>query len=402
MPDPDFGLTINRLDDEPRPAVASNMSTVGLVVTAPDANATIFPADTAVRFNSADAAFVGQLGLTGTILGQIDLINQQLDGKSADIVLVRVVPGADDAATMAALLNGLDVLAASPAQTGVTPRLIAIPGYTHQQAAPATANVVVAGMNAALTSLRAHAVASGPHSTQQAFIDWRETINNGRIIPVETWVQYRQGTTTHTIDSVGAVIGMLVARDDANGGRPFKSAANRAMQGILGPNRAIGFSMTDGNTEGQIILRNDGAIIVKGEAGVDGALAASGFTFVGYSTASDDDLWRFYNQTRGRDYIELTMQATTSYYLGKYNINQRAIDLILQTMDGILRDLKATGDIIDYRVAFEPDQNNPENIRLGRLRTMFRAEEPPVLRHLTIDSGRYREALTTLVENIAT
>lgn len=399
MPDPDFGLTINRLDDEPRPAVGGNMSTVGLVVTAPTADATVFPENTAIRFNSADKAFTEKLGTDGSQLGQIDLINQQLDGKSADIVLVRVAPGVDLAATQTALLNGLQVLKDSPAETGVTPRLVGVPSFTHQQATPTTENPVVAGMNDALTSLKAHAVCSGPHTTQQAYIDWRETISNGRIIPVETWVKW--GPNAVEIDSVGGVIGMMIARDHANGGRPFKSAANRPMQGIVGANRAIKYDMTDGATEGQIILEKDGAIIVKGEAGVAGSLAEAGLTFIGYATASGDDLWRFYNQTRGRDYIELTMQATTSYYLGKYNITQRAIDLIMQAMDGILRDLKATGDIIDYRVGFEPDKNSPENLRLGKLRTLFRAEEPPVLRHLTIDSGRYREALTTLAENIA-
>lgn len=395
MAEPDFGMKINRLDDEPRPAVGANMSTVGMVVTAPGADATAFPVGTAVRFNSGDEETVGKLGDTGSVKGQIDLVNQQLGGKSADIVLVRVVPGADDAATMTALLDGFAVLVASPAETGVTPRLIMIPSYTFQQETPATKNAVLAGVSAGLGKLTAHMVASGPHSTRQAYVDWEETIGDQRVIPVETWVKV--GNPAEDIDSVGLVIGQIIARDDANGGVPSKVAANRQVSGIVAANRAIPYDMMDGDTEGQIILAANGAIIIKGERGVSGSLSAGGFTLISYATASTDVLWRFYNQSRMRDYIELMMQETCSYFLGRFNLTHRTVDLILQTMNGVLRDLKATDDLLDYRVYFEADKNSPENLRLGKLRTAFRAEEPPVLTNLEIDSCRYREAYSTLL-----
>ena len=43
----------------------------------------------------------------------------------------------------------------------------------------------------------------------------------------------------------------------------------------------------------------------------------------------------------------------------------------------------------------------PENLRLGRFRCYFEAEEPPVLRRIDIDSRRYARALEILGDDLA-
>ena len=67
MSDPTFGISITRIDNEPRPAVWSDMSVVGLIGTAPAADAAIFPADTPVFMYSDDSAKRTALGASGTI-----------------------------------------------------------------------------------------------------------------------------------------------------------------------------------------------------------------------------------------------------------------------------------------------------------------------------------------------
>ena len=83
--------------------------------------------------------------------------------------------------------------------------------------------------------------------------------------------------------------------------------------------------LTDGATEGQSILALNGGVILRGEAGVETAIASGGFVFVGTDTAGEDDLWRFYNVTRGRDYIHLMFLRTLRFYLGRFNINGQTI-----------------------------------------------------------------------------
>lgn len=400
MANPTFGLTIKQVDNEPRSAVAADLSTIGLVVTAPAAVAATYPLNTPVLINSADETATDALGATGTIAHQIDLINAQLSGfaASARMVIVRVDEGVDDDATMANLIEGIQALEDAESILGVAPRLIGVPGFTYQQETPSTGNPVVAALPGTLEKLVGMAVITGPHSTLQGYTDWRETFSSQRLIPVETWVKV--GSPAVDVDSVGAVLGMIVARDNNNNGVPSKSAANRPMQGIVDVNRPIPFSTVDGNTEGQQILALHGGIIVRGEAGSVTSLGTGGFTFVGTDTAAEDDLWRFYNVKRMRDYIHLLFLRTLRIYLGRFNLTKQTIEAVLQTMTLALRDLEADGDILGFKIGFEADKNNVGNLRLGNFSLYFKAEEPPVLRRLDIESYRYAPALDAMLENL--
>jgi phage tail sheath protein FI len=400
MVQPTFGLTIKQVDNEARPAVEADLSTIGLVVTAPAADTTIYPANTPVMINSADDTAVDALGTTGSVRHQIDLINAQLTGFSASarIIISRAEVGADEAATMNNLIEALEALEDAEAMLGVAPRLIVVPGYTHQQATSSTANPVVAGMASTLEKLVAHAIVSGPHDSLQGFTDYRETISSQRIIPVETWVKV--GTGAELTDSVAAVAGMIVARDNENGGVPSKSAANRAMQGIVDVNRPIPFSTVDGATEGQQILALNGGIIVRGEAGSATSLGSGGFTFVGTDNAGEDDNWRFYNVKRMRDYIHLVFLRTLRFYLGRFNISKQTVEAVTQTMTLALRGWEADGDILGFRIGFTKDQNPVTEIRKGNFALYFKAEEPPVLRRLDIESHRYAPAIDAMLENL--
>jgi uncharacterized protein len=326
MSDPVFGIGIERIDNEPRPASTADMAVIGLVGTAPDAVAETYPVNDPVLIFSDDTAALTALGATGSLAGQIDLINAQLGEfqVAARIVIVRVTAGADDDATMVNLVGnsglktGIHALTKAGTKLGVVPRLIGVPGFTHQQEddeGTLLANPVVAALPSVCSALLAHAVVTGPHSSLQAFTDWRETINSARIIPVETWAKV--GVNSTVVDSVGAVLGVAVRRDHEKGGRPFHSWANQPVQGIVGPNRPIDFSLTDGATEAQSILLLNGGVIVRGEAGVEGAIASGGFVFIGTDNAGEDELWRFYNVTRGRDYIHIMFLRTLRFYLGR-------------------------------------------------------------------------------------
>lgn len=412
MSNPTFGISIERQDGEPRPATRADMAVIGLVGTAPDADAQAYPVNDPVLIFSDDAEALAGLGATGSLAGQLGLINSQLGEfqVAARVVIVRVEDSETEATVLAnlvgdaALQTGIHALRAAGPKLGVVPRLIGVPGYTHQQEedgeTPANllANPVVAALPALCSSLLAHAVVTGPHSTLQAFTDWRETISSDRIIPVETWAKV--GSPASEIDSVGAVLGVAVRRDHEKGGRPFHSWANQPLQGIVGPNRDINFSLTDGASEAQSILEQNGGVIIRGQAGVEGAIASGGFVFIGTDNAGEDELWRFYNVTRGRDYIHLLMLRTLRFYLGRFNITGQTIEAVTNTMNSALRDLQAEGDILGFRVFFERDQNSPENIRAGRFVVNFAAEEAPVLRQLGVRSSRYRPALDALLDDL--
>ena len=208
------------------------------------------------------------------------------------------------------------------------------------------------------------------------------------------------GGVTVIVPASPRILGIAVRRDHEKQGRPFHSWANQPVHGIVGPSRPINFSLTDGATEGQSLLSNNIGVILRGELGVETAIASGGFVYVGTDNAGEDDLWRFYNVTRGRDYIHLMLLRTLRFYLGRFNITGQTVQAILNTMSFALRDLKADSDILGYEIKFTRDQNSPEQLRLGRFTVNFAAEEPPVLRYLGIQSARYRPALDALLDDL--
>jgi phage tail sheath protein FI len=407
MTEPTFGITITRDDNEARPVVASDMSVVGLVAPAPLADATAFPLNTPVLMYSSDKTALTKLG-AGDLAEQITLINDQLADfqVAAKVVVVRVTEGADATATLANIVGteaagtGIYALLAAGPMLGVIPRLIGVPGFTHQRTGD-LANPVCAALPGVLSKLVAHAVVEGPGTNATAIKDWRETLASDRLIPVDCWTKIQVGTEVVSAPGVGTVLGIAVRRDYEKRGVPGHSWANQSVQGILGPNRFVNFSLTDGATEGQDLLSANVGVLLRGELGVETAIASSGFVFVGTDNAGDDPLWQFYNVTRMRDYIHLGLLRTLRFYLGKYNITGQTIQAVLNTMHFFLRDLKADDHILGYKVGFEPSKNSPENLRLGRFRCYFEAEEPPVLRRIDIDSRRYARALDILVADLA-
>lgn len=485
MAGPTFGLTITAIDNEPRTAVWGDMSILGIIGTAPNANAATFPLNTPVLIRSSDADAILALGAAGTLADAVKLVNAQLGEfqGAALIVVVRVTDGADTAATIANIVGdgattGVSAFLQAGPLLGYTPRLLAAPGFTSQTTSGISAlnivnggsgyangtfaltatggggtgfagtatvvggiitsvaitnrgtgytsaptislaaltggtggsvtatygsvgNAVVAALAGICPRLLAHAVVDGPGTTRAAAQSWRQTISSSRIIPVEPAVRVTDSTGAVVVVPLSpAILGIAVRRDHEFGGRPFHSWANQAVQGIVGPSRPVAFSLTDDTSEGQLLLASNIGILTRGEMGVDGAIADGGFIFIGTDNAGSDDLWRFYNVSRGRDYIHLMCLKTLRQYLGRFNITGQTVQAILNTLNGALRDLKATEDILGYKVSFDGDLNTPEGLRAGRLTVSFQAEEAPVLRRIDVQSARYRAALDALISDL--
>ena len=414
MTNPTFGLTITRDESDPRPAVGSDMSIIGLCGPMADAAGGI-PINEAITFNSTDTATLAALGSTNNIADAVRGINDQLGERqtAARIVLVRTPASASNVAdtarneNMAGIVGdsgtGINAFLAAGSALGRIPRLIAAPGFTGYQAASNLANPVCAALPSILDRLLAHAVLDGPGTSRQAALDWRETIQSDRMIPLDPAVKVINAVGETIVRPASArVLGIMVRRDHEKGGKPFHSAANQPMRGIVGPSRPIGFSLTDGATEGQELLNANIGVILRGEGGVESAIASGGFVYVGTDNAGEDDLWRFYNVMRGRDYIHLLYLKTLRFYLGRFNVSLQTLQSIANTMNFALRDLKADNDIIGYApVTYPVDQNPAESLRLGEITVQFRAEEAPVLRRINLMSSRYRPALDDMIAGLS-
>jgi len=265
----------------------------------------------------------------------------------------------------------------------------------------AGANPIVAGATSVCNQLLGQMIVESAGSSMQNDLDWRETMQSHRLIPLSGGCRVMDPATSYIVIRPLAprMAGIMIRRDHETGA-PFHSAANQAVQGIISPNREIGFNLTDSANEAQELLGANIGVLIRGEIGDDFALASGGFVLVSTDNAGEDPLWQMYNVMRGRDFIHLGMLRALRFYLGRYNIVGHTVQAILNTMEFFLRDLHADAHILGYSVNFRTEGNSPEQIRLGHLTVGFKAEEPPVLKHLTIESSRYREAVDAMVADL--
>jgi hypothetical protein len=139
------GVETIEIDDGPRPISTVRSSVIGIVGTAPDADAAAFPLNTPVlvansRVLAAKLDMVGDG--EGTLPAALDSI---FDQAGAVVVVVRVEEGVDATATLANVLGGVNsgtgeyegvhAFAAAKSKLGVQPRILIAPGFTHERVA---------------------------------------------------------------------------------------------------------------------------------------------------------------------------------------------------------------------------------------------------------------------------
>ncbi len=122
--------------NEPQvPIKVMRASVIGLVATADDADETVFPENTPVLINSDKV--IGQAGTTGTLANALEDIYRQA---RALVVVIRVPEGVDEAESITNVIGevladesrtGIEALMHAESLTGVRPRLLIAPEFSH-------------------------------------------------------------------------------------------------------------------------------------------------------------------------------------------------------------------------------------------------------------------------------
>lgn len=399
MTAPTFGMTFSRPNDEAVPVLGADFSKTLCIESSADASAETYPIDTPVRFSSGDAAAVTALG-SGLLADQVKGINAQLNSlnRGADITVVRVTEGANAAATaanIAAIIGGIETI---PSAVNATPRIV-VAGRTAYRADLDTVGPVVAALEANLGKILAIAPVDVDDTSSANAIDARETMTTERLMPIGVAAKVYEGETLVTRPMAPRVAGLFVRVDNENQGKPFDPIANRALLGLAGLSRKIPFSLLDGSTEGQQMLEAGVSVVAEGETAVDGSIADGGFHFVGTDNAATGELWKQIHQVRGADYITVKLMQITREFLGK-KITADLAEAWLNSIEFMLADHKAAGDILGYQRQFLADQNKPEQIRLGRLQVDLGIEPAPAFKVADHVVRRYRPAVEGLVNDI--
>lgn len=396
-----------------QPVIIADLSTIGGVFTAPNADNTLFPLNEPVHFTTSDQAMIDAAGdATGTLRQTIDMITAE--GVSASIVAVRVAPGNTVDATMANMVGsassktGAYALLSAEQETGAAPDLLIGPGYTSQRLGNA-ANPLATAFDGICDRLgTAVSFCQTPTTTKEDAIEWAadfaETLN---IIAIGQSARVFDSVSGSTVirDVAPALAALQVRRDKELGG-PYYNPGNQALKGILGPNRSVQFKIDDPDCEANFLIQRGVNSLVQLAANRTARRVNSpqGKTFWGFFNTSTDPLWRAINVVRTRKAVREVIPRTLVRYVGQ-NLGTHLAVVLLQALDDFLRELKHLPEpaiLPGSEVSWDRNLNTNATLRTGGFVVKMLFEEAPPITDIQVYTGRYEAAFNILAEEIQT
>ena len=401
--------TLNRT--EKQPLIVADMSTGGGVFTpgATGIDRALFPVDVPVHFTTEDAEMVAGCG-TGTLRQTVDRCIAAGVTASICAVVPDILPADTLEQTMAKLVGspsartGAYALLAAQAECGVEPDLLIAPGYTSQRLGNA-ANPLATAFDGICDRLpTAMAICQTPSSSKEAAVEWAgdfsETMN---IIAVGQAVRVAGADALPvTRDAAPSVLALMVKTDKARLG-PYRNPGNQPLVDILGPDRAVDYTISDPDSEANWLLQRGVNCIVQLEKNRTSRSTNSpqGKQFWGFLNTCSDPLWRQIQVVRTRKAVREVIPRTMIKYAGM-SLGAHLGVTILGALQDFLTELKAGREpaILGGEVRWDRSLNSNANLRVGGFVVSMDFEETPALLDLVVETGRHERSFNILADEI--
>jgi phage tail sheath protein FI len=255
-------------------------------------------------------------------------------------------------------------------------------------------NPVAGAIETILPRLRACAIIDGPNTTDEDAVAFRNDFDNARIKIVDPYpLVWDTGTSTYVSYPPSPLAVAQQSYMDNNYGCWWEFS-NQEIPTIGGTSRAIGFSLTDPDSEANYLNENDICTIVKND----------GYRFWGDRTTSSDPQWVFWSVRRTMDIIEDSVAAGLAWAMDRPFSQQLLVDLV-ETVNSYLSLLTALGATLGGVASIDPTVNAPTQLADGILRIDFDAEPPAPLEQLKLtahrNSGYYTIMLNDVLQTLA-
>jgi len=376
------GVEVVEIDNGVRPIRTVRSSVIGLVGTAPDADAVAFPLNTPVLVagNRTEAALLDAVGDgNGTLPDAIDAIFDQC---GAMVVVIRVDEGLDEAATLTNIVGGVDAgtgqyqgvhgLLSAESVLGVAPKILCAPGYTSQRPTD-LANPVVAELAGIADRLRGVIIADGPNTNDADAQAYAGDSGSKRVYVIDPGVKvFVDGA--YVDQPASARVAGTIAKSDAERGFWF-SPSNREIYGIGGTTRAVDFTLSDANCRANLLNEQNIATIIN----------QNGFRLWGNRTLSVDVKWAFLSVVRTADMINESLLRAHLWAVDR-NITKTYIEDVTEGVRAYLRHLTSIGAILGGDCWADPELNTPEQIAAGKVYFDFDFTPPTPAEHVTFRS----------------
>ncbi|WP_274871548.1 phage tail sheath protein [Serratia marcescens] len=371
MGDYHHGVRVVEINDGTRVISTVSTAIVGMVCTAEDADASVFPLDTPVLITDVLAAS-GKAGKKGTLAASLRAIAEQAKPVT---VVVRVATGKDAAETTSNIIGGanaegrytgMKALLSAQAELGVKPRILGVPGLDNQEVATALAGIC--------QQLRAFGYISayGCKTVQDA-TKYRDNFSQRELMLI--WPDFVSWNTTANQSDIAyataRALGLRAKIDTETGWH--KTLSNVGVNGVTGITASVFWDLQAPGTDADLL----------NQACVTTLIRKDGFKFWGSRTCSDDPLFLFENYTRTAQVLADTMAEAHLWAVDRPVTPSLVRDMI----DGInakFRELKSAGLIIDGNCWYDESANTVATLKAGKLFIDYDYTPVPPLEDLTL------------------
>jgi phage tail sheath protein FI len=347
------GVSVVEVESGPRAIEGASSSVIGVIGTAPGADAEAFPVNTPVLM-TGNAADMAKLGATGTLPTAIAGILAQT---GANVVVVRIAEGVAgegvtaEEATIENVIGGVEngnytgvhSFLVSKSRLGVAPRILIAPEFCLEE--------VVAEMIPIAERLRAIIVADCPTETDAAAVAFATACASQRVYAIYPEVVNTKNETTAASPYVAGVI----ARTDKEVGF-WCSPSNKIVNGIVGLSKPVDFSLGDSACKANYLNENGIATIVNQD----------GYRLWGNRTTSGEGAYKFLCVRRTADIISDSILRAHLWAVDR-NIVKNYLTDVTESVNAFLATLKSQGAILAGKCFANKELNTAANIAEGKV-----------------------------------
>ena len=365
------GVRVIELNDGTRPIRTIPTAVIGMVCTADDADATVFPFDTPVLLTNVQTA-IGKAGTTGTLAKSLQAIADQTKPYT---IVVRVKEGETEAETTSALIGtttaegkytGMKALLAAKARVGMVPRILGVPGLDSLPVATALLTIA--------QQLRGFAyVSAWGCKTKEEVVAYRD--NFGAREAMVIWPEFQNWSTvtnaTVTASAVARALGLRAKIDQDVGWH--KTLSNVAVNGVTGISADVFWDLQNPATDANYLNSNEVTTLIN----------EGGFRFWGSRTTSEDPLFAFENYTRTAQILADTMAEAHMWAVDK-PLHASLVRDIIEGVNAKFREMIAASYLIGGKCWYPEDANDKDTLKAGKLFLDYDYTPVPPLEDLTL------------------
>ena len=375
------GVTANEFTHGARPISDIATNIIGIVATADDADAAVFPANKPI-FSTSVSALIDKAGTKGTLAKSLDAIAAQAD---AQIVVVRVHASTKANEQKANVIVGAKALAKAPAHTGFKPKIIGAPELDD---AEVTAELVVA---ANVLEGFVYASAGGAEEIS-ALTSYKNGFGQKNLMLIDNeCMALGASKNQETAATIARILGARAMLDQKIG--VHKSISNTEIQGVSAIKYPRSFGLLDINSEANTINNLNVTTIIR----------EKGFRVWGNRTCSADPIWAFEPTVRVASVIKETIAESFFWAMDEKMHPSLMIDII-NTINAKLAEKVYKGWLLGAQVFIDPKKNEKERVSNGIFAFDYEFTVAPPLENIELNqhvSDRFIINLTDRVIEFA-